>query len=61
VIGLAFAGFVFDRTYGWLKERGRLTGYDLPSIFKGLVYAVLIVFMFNFIPEEANPFIYFQF
>ncbi|MBV1884311.1 MAG: MBOAT family protein [Pseudomonadales bacterium] len=57
----AFLSFGVDHLYGWLKERGVLHRYEIPSLVKGGAYALIIIFMFHSIPKEATPFIYFQF
>ena len=61
LIGFCFLVFAVDHLYGWAEERKlKILTLSQPWM-RGAFYACILVFLFNFVPKEANPFIYFQF
>jgi D-alanyl-lipoteichoic acid acyltransferase DltB (MBOAT superfamily) len=58
---LCFLSFFIDHTYGLLAEhKTEWIGRPRP-ICHGFVYALMVIFLYNAIPDRATPFIYFQF
>lgn len=61
LIWTCFLFVAVDHAYGWAEER-KLKWVDFSQpILRGAFYAAALVFLFNFVPQESNPFIYFQF
>ena len=61
VVWAALAAFVIDHAAGFLQERNRELAARIPPPVKGLVYATMILFLFQTRPEQVSQFIYFQF
>jgi alginate O-acetyltransferase complex protein AlgI len=61
VVWVALAAFVIDHVAGFLQERKPDLAERIPAPVKGLVYATMILFLFQTRPEHVSQFIYFQF
>jgi D-alanyl-lipoteichoic acid acyltransferase DltB (MBOAT superfamily) len=61
LVWLAFLAFVADHAFGWLLEHRPRALERVPDLEQALLYADMVVFLYHAIPENPNPFIYFQF
>jgi len=60
-IALCFIAVVIDHLYGFLKEKNYMVSSSIQKYFKPAFIAALVIIIFNGRPEQASPFIYFQF
>lgn len=61
IIWVAFVSIFIDHIYGWLKEHRPNLTMVAPQPVRALAYAAMVVFLFHALPENVNPYIYFQF
>lgn len=57
----ALLAFIADHLYGWLSENRAGMSERAPIFIRAFVYAMMIVIIYNCLPKEGSPFIYFQF
>jgi len=61
LVWVAFLAFIADHACGWFLEHRPQVLQRAPAMERALLYASMVVFLYHSIPENPNPFIYFQF
>jgi len=61
LVWVGIVSIFIDHIYGWLKEHKPKLAAPAPASVRAVAYASMIIFISHAIPEQVNPYIYFQF